>query len=71
MSTRRVRCRRRSQSNAILAVNVSTWLESQKDGITLAVGFSKLHDGTSYASRTILDARSKDIKVVVENSGHR
>ena len=59
------------QSNAILEVNVSTWLESQTDGITLAVGFSQLPDGTSYSSRTILDAKSKEIKVVVENSGHR
>lgn len=59
------------QSNAILDVNVSTWLESQKDGITLAVGFSQLPDGTSYSSRSILDAKSKQIKVVVENSGHR
>ena len=59
------------QSNALLDVNVSTWLESQKDGITLAVGFNQLPDGTSYSSRTILDAKAKDIKVVVENSGHR
>lgn len=59
------------QSNAILDVNVATWLESQKDGITLAVGFSQLPDGTSYSSRSILDAKSKQIKVVVENSGHR
>lgn len=59
------------QSNAILEVRVSTWLESQKDGITLAVGFSQLPDGTSYSSRTILNAKSKEIKVVVENSGHR
>ena len=59
------------RSNTILDVNVSTWLESQNDGITLAVGFSQLPDGTSYSSRTILDARSKQIKVVVENSGHR
>ena len=44
------------QSNAILEVKVSTWLESQKDGITLAVGFSQLPDGTSYSSRTILNA---------------
>jgi hypothetical protein len=59
------------QSNAILEVKVSTWLESQKDGITLAVGFSQLPDGTSYSSRTILNAKSKEIKVVVENGGHR
>lgn len=59
------------QPNAILDVNVSTWLESQTDGITLVVGFSQLPDGTSYSSRTTLDAKSKNIKVVVENSGHR
>jgi hypothetical protein len=59
------------QSNAILDVNVSTWLESQKDVITLAVGFNQLPDGTSYSSQTILDSKSKQIKVVVENSGHR
>jgi hypothetical protein len=59
------------QPSAIQAVNVSTWLESQTDRITLAVGFSQLPDGTSYSSRTTLDAKSKEIKVVVENSGHR
>ncbi len=59
------------QSNAILDVKVSTWLEDQQDGITLTVAFSQLPDGTSYSNRTTLDAKSKDIKVVVENSGHR
>lgn len=59
------------QPNAILDVNVSTWLESHTDGITLVVSFSQLPDGTSYSSRTTLDAKSKNIKVVVENSGHR
>ena len=59
------------QSNAILDVKVSTWLESQKDGVMLAVTFDQLPDGTSYSRQTILDARSKDIKVVVENTGHR
>lgn len=59
------------QPNAILDVNVSTWLESHTDGITLVVSFSQLPDGTSYSSRTTLDAKSKGIKVVVENSGHR
>jgi len=39
--------------------------------ITLAVGFNQLPDGTTYASQTILDSKSKQIKVVVENSGHR
>jgi len=59
------------QSNTILDVNVSTWLDSQKDVITLAVSFNQLPDRTSYSSQTILDSKSKQIKVVVENSGHR
>ena len=59
------------QQKMILEINVSTWLEDQQDGITLAVMFSQLPDGTSYSGRTTLDAKSKNIRVVVENSGHR
>lgn len=59
------------ESNTILDINVATWLESQKDAITLEVGFSQLPDGTSYSSRTILNSKAKQIEVVVENSGHR
>ncbi len=59
------------QANSILEIDVSTYLEDAKDGVKLAVLFQRLPDGTSYSGRTTLDARSKDIKVVVENSGHR
>jgi len=59
------------QSNSILGIDVSTYLEDAQDGIKLAVVFKRLPDGTSYSGQTTLDARSKDIKVVVENSGHR
>jgi hypothetical protein len=30
-----------------------------------------LPDGTSYIAQTTLDAKAKNIRVVVENSGHR
>lgn len=59
------------QANAILEIGVSTYLEDAQDGVKLAVLFKRLPDGTSYSSQTTLDARAKDIKVVVENSGHR
>lgn len=59
------------RANSILEMDVSTYLEDAKDGIKLVVLFKRLPDGTSYSSLTTLDARSKDIKVVVENSGHR
>jgi hypothetical protein len=58
-------------SNTIEDVNVSTWLENEKDAITLAVMFSQLGDGTSFTGKTTLKAPAKNIVVVVENSGHR
>ncbi len=57
------------QSNAIVDVNVSTWLENEKDSITLAVGFAQLPDGASYTNRSVLDAKSKNISVVVKMAG--
>lgn len=57
--------------NAIVDVNVSSFLESEKDSITLAVTFSSLADGTSYSSKTTLNAKAKEIVVVVDNSGYR
>ena len=59
------------QQKVILEINVSTWLEDQQDGIVVNVAFKQLPDGTSYSGQTTLDAKSKDIKVVVENTGHR
>ena len=60
------------QSNAIMDINVSTYLESPKDDpITLAVTMSQLADGASYTARSVLDAKAKNITVVVESSGHR
>ena len=53
------------------ALNVATYLDKPQDAVTLAVGFATLADGTNYTSQTTLDAKSKNIRVVVENSGYR
>jgi hypothetical protein len=58
-------------SNAIAAVNVATYLDKPEDTVTLDVKFATLPDGTSYSSQTTLDAKAKNIRVVVQNSGHR
>lgn len=58
-------------SNSIVDVDVSSYLESEKDKITLSVVFSQLSDGTSYTGKTTLNAPEKSIVVVVENSGYR
>jgi len=53
------------------ALNVATYLEKQEDAVTLNVRFATLADGTSYTAQTTLEAKAKNIRVVVENSGHR
>jgi hypothetical protein len=57
---------------ALLAgLSVATYLEKQEDAVTLNVRFATLSDGTSYNAQTTLEAKAKNIRVVVENSGHR
>jgi hypothetical protein len=53
------------------ALGVATYLEKQEDAVTLNVRFATLPDGTSYTAQTTLEAKAKNIRVVVENSGHR
>jgi hypothetical protein len=53
------------------AINIATYLEKPEDTVTLDVRFGTLADGTSYTSQTALEAKAKNIRVVVENSGHR
>src|SRR5678816_3280502 len=53
------------------ALSVATYLEKPEDAVTLDVRFGALADGTSYTAETTLDAKAKNIRVVVTNSGHR
>ena len=53
------------------ALSVATYLEKQEDTVTLNVRFGTLADATSYTAQTTLDVKAKNIRVVVENSGHR
>ena len=53
------------------ALSVATYLEKPEDTVTLDVRFATLADGTSYTSQTTLEAKAKNIRVVIDNSGHR
>jgi hypothetical protein len=55
----------------LAAISVATYLEKREDAVTLDVAFGALADGTSYTAMTTLDAKAKNIRVVVTNSGHR
>jgi hypothetical protein len=52
-------------------VNLNTYLDTPEDVITLNARFGTLADGTSYVAHTTLDVTAKNIRVVIENSGHR
>jgi hypothetical protein len=58
-------------NNHPLAANVKSYLDSDKEPVTLAITFSTLNDGTTYVSKSVLDAKGKQLNVTVENSGYR
>ncbi len=58
-------------TNRLLALNVKSYLDSDKEPVTLAVTFGALNDGTTYASQTVLDAKGKNLQVTIQNSGYR
>lgn len=53
------------------AINVATYLDKPEDAVTLDVRFATLADGTSYTAQTTLDAKAKNIRVVIANASHR
>jgi hypothetical protein len=55
----------------LAGLNVATYLDKPEDAVTLDVRYSTLADGTAYVARTTFEAKAKNIRVVVENSGHR
>ncbi|MGI8769890.1 MAG: hypothetical protein ACR2JE_00465 [Acidobacteriaceae bacterium] len=55
----------------IRTLNVQSYLDSPQDGVTLAVQFASLPDGTNYAQRTTLGAQAKKLTVVSTNSNYR
>jgi hypothetical protein len=60
-----------AKATLLSAINVATYLEKPEDTVTLGVRFGTLADGTSFTAQTTLEAKAKNIRVVVENSGHR
>jgi hypothetical protein len=53
------------------ALTVATYLDKPEDAVTLGVRFGSLTDGTNYNAQVALEAKAKNIRVVVENSEHR
>ena len=57
--------------NALLTVGVQSYLEDEKDAVTLDVTFATLRDGVSYPGSVVLNVPGEKIQVVVQNSGYQ
>ena len=58
-------------ANRLLGLGVASYPDTPSDVVTLAVQMSSLPDGALYAGQTTLDAKAKNVQVVIRNSGHR
>ena len=58
-------------ANQLVGLALTTYLEKPEDVVTLDVHFGSLTDGTRHVAQTVLDAKAKNIRVVVENTGYR
>jgi len=58
-------------ANQLRGLTVASYLDEAKDAVALAVKLATLPDGTSYTAQTTLDASAKNIRVVIQNAGHR
>jgi hypothetical protein len=58
-------------TSALLGLGVNTYLDKPDETVTLTVKMTTLPDGALYAAETTLDAKAKDITVVIQNSGYK
>jgi hypothetical protein len=58
-------------ANQLRGLTVASYLDQSKDAVVLAVQLGTLADATNYTAQTTLDAAAKNIRVVIQNAGHR
>jgi hypothetical protein len=58
-------------TNQLLGLGVTSYLDTTDDVVTLAVQMASLPDGALYAGQSTLDAKAKNLTVVVQNTGYR
>ncbi|MBK9963769.1 MAG: hypothetical protein IPP07_02250 [Holophagales bacterium] len=57
--------------NTLASAAVASTMDSDGAPVALAVQFGKLDNGAVYESQTVLDAKGKDLKITIQNSGYR
>ena len=57
-------------ARAIVSIQINSYLDSASDAAKLGIQFGKLADGTNYVNTMTFEGVSKQLKVVVVNSGY-
>jgi hypothetical protein len=60
-----------TQNKAIQSIQVSSYLDSPPDGVTIAAQFAKLPNGTNHVATTQINGVSKQLTVVTQNSNYQ
>jgi hypothetical protein len=55
----------------IVSLSVNTYMDQEKDAVTLQVQMASLPDGTNYAGQTVLTATAKQLVVTTTNSNYQ
>jgi hypothetical protein len=58
-------------ANRLAGISVSTYLDAPDEAVKLNVRMDTLTDGTVFTGETTLDVAEKNIRVVIQNTGHR
>jgi hypothetical protein len=58
-------------SNRPLEAQISSYLDSQKEPVTLNVRFNTLDNNATYAATSVVNVQAQNLTVKVENSGYR
>jgi hypothetical protein len=58
-------------SKKITSLNINTYMDQEKDAVTLQVQMATLPDGTSYEQQSVLNATAKQLVVTTTNSNYQ
>ena len=58
-------------ANRLMGLSVASYIDKKEDTVTLEVVTGTLTGGVTYTSETTLEAKAKNIKVVIENAGYK
>jgi len=59
------------ERKTIVSLSVNTYMDQEKDAVTLQVQMASLPDGTNYAGQTVLTATAKQLVVTTTNSNYQ